>query len=44
MADLFTKTSGRLDKMRESLEGKPIIEWNYLEDLALTQPDNSPEF
>ena len=31
--------------MREYLENKPgVIEWNYLEDLALTRPEDSPEF
>jgi hypothetical protein len=31
--------------MREYLEGKPgVVEWNYLEDLALTKPDESAEF
>lgn len=44
IADLFVKVSGRLNKMRESLEGKPVIEWNYLEDLALTKSEDSPEF
>lgn len=44
IADLFVKVSGRLNKMREYLEGKPVVEWNYLEDLALTKPEDSPEF
>lgn len=44
IADLFTRATGRLDKMRDYLEGRPIIEWNFLEDLALTKPDDSPEF
>jgi hypothetical protein len=31
--------------MRDYLEGKPgVIEWNYLEDLALTRPEDTPEF
>ncbi len=31
--------------MREHLENKPgVIEWNYLEDLALTRPEDTPEF
>ena len=31
--------------MREYLENKPsIIEWSYLEDLALTKPESSAEF
>lgn len=30
--------------MRDYLEGRPVEEWNYLEDLALAKPDDSPEF
>jgi hypothetical protein len=31
--------------MKDYLEGKPqVVEWNYLEDLALTKPEESPEF
>jgi DUF971 family protein len=26
------------------MEGSGIITWNYLEDLALEKPDDSPEF
>lgn len=44
VADLFVRVSGRLNKMRDYLEGRPVIEWEYLEDLALTKPDDSPEF
>lgn len=44
IADLFVRVSGRLNKMRDYLEGRPVIEWEYLEDLALTKPDDSPEF
>jgi hypothetical protein len=45
IAEIFCKVSGRLNKMREYLEGKPsVVEWNYLEDLALTKPEDSPEF
>jgi hypothetical protein len=36
--------SGRLNKMSDYLEGKPVVEWNYLEDLALTKPEESAEF
>ena len=44
IADIFVKVSGRLNKMKDYLEGKPVIEWNYLEDLALTKNEESPEF
>jgi len=31
--------------MKEYLDNKPgVIEWNFLEDLALTMPEGSPEF
>jgi hypothetical protein len=30
--------------MKDFLEGRPVAEWNYLEDLALTKPENSAEF
>ena len=30
--------------MRDSLEGKAVIEWSFLEDLALTKPEDAPEF
>jgi hypothetical protein len=33
-----------LHKMRDFLEGKPVVDWNYLEDLALTKPEDSAEF
>ena len=45
IAEIFCKVSGQLNKMREYLEGKPsVVEWNYLEDLALTKPEDSAEF
>jgi hypothetical protein len=30
--------------MRDYLEGKKVIQWSYLEDLALTKPETSDEF
>lgn len=45
IAEIFCKVSGRLNKMRDYLENKPhVVEWNYLEDLALTKPEDSAEF
>jgi hypothetical protein len=45
IAEIFCKVSGRLNKMKDYLENKPgVIEWTYLEDLALAKPDDSPEF
>jgi hypothetical protein len=44
IANLFVRVSGRLNKMRDALEGRPVTEWDYLEDLALTKPETSAEF
>jgi hypothetical protein len=44
IAEIFCRVSGRLHKMRDFLEGKPVVEWNYLEDLALTKPEDTAEF
>lgn len=38
------RVSGRAHKVKEYLEGRAVVEWNYLEDLALTKPDDSVEF
>lgn len=44
IAEIYCKVSGQLDKIRDFLESKPVVEWTFLEDLALTKPDESPEF
>lgn len=44
VADAFVRVSGRLNKMKDYFENRPVVEWNYLEDMALTKPDDSPEF
>ncbi len=44
IADIFVRVSGRLDKMKDYLEGRPVLEWNMLEDMALEKPEESPEF
>jgi len=44
IAEIFCKVSGRLNKMKDYLENRPVIEWSYLEDLALSKPDDSAEF
>ena len=36
--------SGDVNKIRKYYERKPVITWNLLEDMALVEPDNSPEF
>jgi len=44
IAEIYCKVTGRIHMMREYLEGKPVITWSELEDLALAKPDDSPEF
>lgn len=44
IADIYCRVSGRLNKMRDYLQGKPVEEWSYLEDLALEKPEDSQEF
>lgn len=44
IAEIFCKVSGRFNKMRDYLMNKPVVEWSYLEDLALTKPEDSAEF
>ena len=42
---MYVKSSGDTKKMRDYLSKKSgVILWNYLEDLALEKPDDSPEF
>ena len=36
--------SGDLERIRDHLQGRPVVEWTYLEDLALSKPDNSLEY
>ena len=38
------RMSGDLERIRDHLQGRPVVEWTYLEDLALSKPDNSLEF
>ena len=44
VSELFMRMSGDLERIRDHLQGRPVVEWTYLEDLALSKPDNSLEF
>lgn len=44
ICDIYTKVSGDTSAVRKHLEGKKVVIWNELEDMALVEPDNSPEF
>lgn len=38
------RVCGDLEMVEDALKGKPVSEWTYLEDLALTKPFESTEF
>jgi len=42
--EIFVKVSGDLQAVRDYLEGKRVIEWTSLEDIALSMPENSTEY
>ncbi len=44
IAEVFVKLSGDLESMCKYFEGEQVVEWTYLEDLALTKPPDSLEF
>ena len=44
MADLYSKTNGDMSEVRRLLQGKKVVTWSQLEDLALLMPEDSEEF
>jgi hypothetical protein len=44
IADIFVKVSGDLHSLKRYFEGDSVILWTYLEDLALTKPEDSMEY
>ena len=44
IADIFVKVSGDLDNLARHFEGHTVPMWTYLEDLALTRPQDSMEY
>jgi hypothetical protein len=44
ITDVFMRVSGDVRRVREYLEGKRVVEWTYLEDIALSQPESSTEY
>lgn len=44
MADLYCKTNGDMSEVRRLLQGKKVVTWTRLEDLALLQPEDSEEY
>ena len=41
---IWTEVSGELSKVRQALDGKNVKKWSELEDMALTEPEDSIEF
>ena len=44
IADIFVKVSGDIVNLKRYLEGEDVPIWSYLEDLALTKPEDSMEY
>ena len=46
MSELFLRVCGDLQAVEAALQGRTndYVEWNYLEDLALTKPPESTEY
>jgi len=44
ITDVFMRVSGDMQAVRDHLQGKRVVEWQYLEDIALAQPEASTEF
>ena len=45
MCGIYTEVSGEISKVRHVLEGKKnVMRWKELEDMALTEPEDSAEF
>lgn len=44
MSELFLRVCGDLSAVESALQGKAVVEWSYLEDLALTKPFESTEY
>jgi len=44
ISDIFMKVSGDINAVKEQLAGNKVTEWDYLEDIALSYPENSSEY
>ena len=44
ITDIFMKVSGDINAVKEYLAGNKVTEWDYLEDIALSYPENSTEY
>jgi hypothetical protein len=44
VASMWITFSGDISQIRKSLQGKKVVSWTYLEDLALEKDEESEEF
>lgn len=44
VANMWITFSGDISQIRKSLQGKKVVSWTYLEDLALEKDEDSEEF
>lgn len=44
MTDLFMKVSGDIQALKDLLAGNKVVTWDYLEDLALSNNENSSDY
>ena len=44
ITDVFMKVSGDIQAVKDHLAGNKITTWSYLEDIALSMPENSSEY
>ena len=44
ISELFVRVCGDLAVVERALKGEKVEEWTYLEDLALSKPNDSSEF
>ncbi len=44
ISELFVRVCGDLNVVERALKGEKVEEWTYLEDLALSKPQDSSEF
>ena len=44
LCQLYMQVNGEIARMGRALEGKEVTMWSKLEDMALMEPDTSPEF
>jgi DUF971 family protein len=44
ITDMFMKVSGDIQALKDHLAGNKVVTWDYLEDLALSNNENSSDY